>query len=66
MKSNERISPMIGWLKKNKFKAHLTSFLLMILSSFGFYFAASADQSYIIWSLLGIFVSANLIAVMVR
>jgi len=65
MKNSDRTSPLNGWLKKNKFRVHLTSFLLMILSAIGLYFAATAGQTSIIWALLGIFVFANLIAVMV-
>ena len=54
------------WLKEHKFEAHLTAFLMMIIPSAGLYFAAQGEATGLIWALLGLFVLANLFAIILK
>lgn len=57
---------MITWLKQNKFKAHLLTFSLMVISSIGMIFAASGVGTGLIWGLLAIFALANMMAMFIK
>jgi len=54
------------WLREHKFEAHLAAFLLMIIPSGGLYFAAQGGTTGVIWALLGLFVLANLFAIVLK
>ena len=57
---------MIYWLRTHKFEAHLISFTLMILASIGLYVAANPGMTVLIWILTGVFVLANLLAMVIK
>ena len=57
---------MINWLRKHRFETHFISFSLMLMVSIGMYVAVFAGAVSLIWILLGIFVLANVIAMVVR
>jgi hypothetical protein len=54
------------WLSEHKFQAHLTAFLLMILSSIGMILLMRGDRNGLIWLLVAVFAGANLLAVFVK
>jgi len=51
---------------KNAYKVHVIAFALMLLSSAGLYFAASAGALGWIWCLLGLFVLGNILVLMAK
>jgi len=57
---------MINWFRKHKFEVHLTSFTLMILASIGMYNTINISQTGLTWFLLGVFVLANGLAMLVK
>ena len=57
---------MLTFLRTHEFQVHLTAFFLMVLSSIGLYLAIDTGLSGLIWVLLGGFVLANLLAIMVK
>jgi hypothetical protein len=57
---------MLNWLSKHKFQAHLTAFLLMMVSSIGMLFSLQLDSPAFIWLLVAIFVIANTLAVFIK
>lgn len=57
---------MRNWLKSHKFEAQILSFLLMILPPAGMYVAAQSGAESLIWVLLGLVITGNILAVMQR
>lgn len=57
---------MIGWLSKHKFEAHLTVFLLMVISSIGLIFSMGQNSSVFTWLLVVIFAAANVLAIFIK
>jgi len=57
---------MLIWLTKNKFQAHLTAFLLMVISSIGMLFLMRQNSDGFTWLMVAIFVVANIIAIFVK
>lgn len=54
-------------LKQNKtYEIHSFVFGLMVLSSAGLYFAAGAGSEIWIWGLIGLFVSGNVLVMLVK
>jgi hypothetical protein len=53
-------------LKKHTFRIHTAAFLLMVLPSIGLYFAVSAGSIPAVWVLIGMFVLANLMILLVN
>ena len=52
-------------LRDNKFKLHLTAFLLMLIPPVPMYFAAESGATGWIWFLIGIVILGNLIVIIV-
>ena len=61
-----KMTKLMDWLRANKFKVHLSAFLLMILSAIGMFLAANNDVIGIIWALLGVVVFANIVVILTR
>jgi hypothetical protein len=57
---------VIKWLKKNTFKVHLIAFLLMITSSVLLYSAAERGNFPLMWLLVGLFITGNILVILVR
>jgi predicted ABC-type exoprotein transport system permease subunit len=57
---------MIKWLRTNKYESYLLAFALMVLAPIPMYFAAQQAAYGWIWSLIGLIVIGNLIALVVR
>jgi hypothetical protein len=57
---------MLSIISKHKFEAHLTAFTLMILSSIGMYLAIDSGSTGLIWTLLGGFIFANILAILIK
>ena len=57
---------MLNWLRNHKFKAHLTAFLLMLISSIGMLYSIRLDSTSFTWLLVAIFAAANLLAVLIK
>ena len=57
---------MISFLRTHKFEAHLLSFSLMVLTSIGMYLVITHYSASQIWVLLGGFVLANFLAIIVK
>ena len=57
---------MFDWLSKRKFQAHLTAFLLMVISSFGMILFMQVDSTPFIWLLIAIFAMANILATLIK
>lgn len=57
---------MTQWLHDNKFKIHLTTFILMILSSIALHLTIDKDTTGAIWISLAIFVLANIAAMITK
>jgi len=57
---------MRAWLQKYTFNIHTLAFLLMMLSSFGLYFAAQADAIGWIWGLIALFAACNGLVALVK
>jgi hypothetical protein len=55
-----------NWLKSHKFEAHTLSFFLMVLPPAGMFYAAQSGAEGLIWALLALVVSGNLLAVALR
>jgi hypothetical protein len=55
-----------NWLKSHKFEAHTLSFLLMVLPPAGMFYAAQNGADGLIWALLALVVSGNLLTVALR
>jgi hypothetical protein len=53
-------------LKKNTFRIHTAAFLLMVLPSIGLYFAAATGSIPVVWVLLGLFITANILILLVN
>jgi hypothetical protein len=53
-------------MQKHAYRVHSAAFMLMILSSAGLYFAARAEASIWILSLLGLFILGNVLALLVK
>ena len=57
---------MTQWLHEHKFKIHLATFNLMILSSIALYLTIDKGAAEAIWIFLGIFVLANIAAMFTK
>ena len=57
---------MLEWLRKYKFQAHLTAFLLMVFASIGMIFSAQQDSSGFTWLMIVIFAAANILAIFIK
>jgi hypothetical protein len=57
---------MMEWLSKHKFQAHLTAFLIMVISSIGMILSIRQDSSYFTWLLVALFAAANIFAVFIK
>ena len=57
---------MISWFSKHKFQAHLSAFLLMVISSIGMIFLMRDGSSALTWLMIAIFAIANLLAVFIK
>ena len=56
----------MNWISEHKFESHLTAFLLMVIPSMGLYFTSQIDGNGLIWTLLGIFVTGNILAMLIK
>ena len=57
---------LLDWLSAHKFRAHLSAFILMILTPVALYFAAQRDALGWIWGLLVVIILANILLIFVR
>jgi hypothetical protein len=57
---------MLNWLSQRKFKAHLTAFLLMVLSALGMILCRWQDNSFFIGLMVVVFALANVLAIFIR
>ena len=57
---------IIKWLRKNTFQVHLIAFLLMITSSVLLYSAAERGDIPLMWLLVGLFITGNVLVILVR
>ena len=57
---------MINWLSKHKFQAHLSAFLLMVVSSIGMIALMQDEGSLFTWLMIAIFAFANILAVFIK
>ena len=57
---------MVNWLSKRKFQAHLTAFLLMVVSSIGMIFSIQHNSSPFTWLMIAVFALANLLAIIIK
>ena len=57
---------LIHWLSQHKFEAHLSAFILMILTPVALYSAAKSDALGWIWGLLAVAILANFLVIFVR
>lgn len=57
---------MIRWLSKHKFQAHLSAFLLMVVSSVGMIALTQDDGSPLTWLMIAAFALANILAVFIK
>lgn len=57
---------MLEWLSKHKFQAHLSVFLLMVLTSIGMIVSIQQESSGFTWLLVAIFAAANLLAIFIK
>lgn len=53
------------WLKQVRFQAYGIAFILMIVPSFGLYYAAQRQSTPWIWALVGVVVFANILAMLI-
>ncbi|MBC8330446.1 MAG: hypothetical protein H8E28_00545 [Anaerolineae bacterium] len=57
---------MLTWIRNNKFKAHLTAFLLMVIPAAGMLFTPRNAADSLTWAWLILFVMGNLLAMFIR
>ena len=57
---------MSTWLSKHKFQAHLSAFLLMVISSIGMIFLMGDGSVLLTWLMIAVFAMANLLAVFIK
>jgi hypothetical protein len=57
---------MINWLSQHKFQAHVTAFLMMVLSAIGMIYANNPENVGATWILLGVFAIANGLAMVIK
>ena len=57
---------MISWLSKHKFQAHLSAFLLMVISSIGMIALTWDEGSALSWLMIAVFAFANILAVFIK
>jgi hypothetical protein len=57
---------MIRWLSKHKFQAHLSAFLLMVVSSVGMIVLTQDEGSPFTWLMIAVFALANILAVFIK
>ena len=57
---------MINWLSKHKFQAHLSAFLLMVVSSIGMIALVQDEGSPLTWLMIATFSLANILAVFIK
>ena len=57
---------MINWLSKHKFQAHLSAFLLMVVSSIGMIALSQDEGSPLTWLMIATFSLANILAVFIK
>ena len=57
---------MISWLSKHKFQAHLSAFLLMVVSSIGMIASMQDADSPFTWLMIAVFALANILAVFIK
>lgn len=57
---------MLNWLSNHKFQAHLTAFLLMLISSIGMLYSVRLDSTNFTWLLVAVFAAANILAVLIK
>lgn len=57
---------MLNWLRKHKFRAHLTAFLLMVFASVGMIFSMHQNGGSFTWLMVAIFATANILALFIK
>ena len=57
---------MLNRLSKHKFQAHLSAFLLMVISSIGMIFLMQEGSTPFIWLMIAIFAMANFLAIFIK
>ena len=57
---------MLNRLSKHKFQAHLSAFLLMLISSIGMIFLMQEGSTPFIWLMIAIFAMANILAIFIK
>ena len=57
---------MTNWLSKHKFQAHLSAFLLMVVSSIGMIVLMQDEGSLLTWWMIAVFAFANILAVFIK
>ena len=56
----------LNWLSDHKYEVHLLAFMLMVLPAIPLYFAVQQDAIMLIWGLLLIVVSGNILALLTK
>ena len=57
---------MLKWLSNHKFQAHLTAFVLMVLTSIGMIFALPSEANALTWVMVVLFAAANVLALFIE
>ncbi|MFC2026115.1 hypothetical protein ACFLUC_02855 [Chloroflexota bacterium] len=57
---------ILNWLSDHKYQIHLLAFLLMVLPAIPLYYAAQQGAYPLIWGLLAIVVSGNILALLTK
>jgi hypothetical protein len=57
---------MISWLSKRKFQAHLSAFLLMVVSSIGMIALMQDEGNPFTWMMIAVFALANILAIFIK
>ena len=57
---------MLKWLSNHKFQAHLTAFVLMVLTSVGMIFALPSEANALTWVMVVLFAAANVLALFIE
>jgi hypothetical protein len=60
------VKDMISWFRVHKFEAHLLSFIMMTFASVGMYLTLNPNANGLRWFLIGAFLAANVLAIVVK
>jgi hypothetical protein len=60
------VKDMVSWFRGRKYEAHFVSFFMMIFASVGMYLTLNSGENGLRWFLIGVFLAANVLAIMVK